>query len=456
MRGEVPARRIVAQLLNPLFPDQLSLIPPPPTSMARSSQKDLQAEVTRIDELLRTLRCPIDDPKKRLLRRLVAHQRGRKIVVFCACIDTAHALAGYLGWDRVGLVTGRGAHIASGPLGTSTLLSLFAPSAQRNPNRVHAREEITVLIATDMLSEGVNLQDAEVVVHYDLPWTPLRLQQRIGRIARLHSPHRVIRVEWFAPPADLGVVLPIGPILERKSTVQDTLGVAVTTRPGRARVISHAWAAREKNLERISAPWQAGNAGPVHAVVSHCREAVVALRFTWEHGSLDVVYATDITSGALTDSIERVGRVMSRLRECRACHRLPPPSLLQQVNQVAGTWLSQSMLARGGAATDTLIRRTLDLARASAHRRNGRFVMVLNRTLDRAINGLRAGAEGELHDCLGRAPSESCLHSWLARWPSRPVGVPSVQVLAALIGVGGEPAVHDGSSSTTPESSRSS
>ena len=50
---------------------------------------------------------------------------------------------------------------------------------------------MTLLLTTDLASEGVNLQDASVVVHLDLPWTAARLEQRVGRVARLASAHDV-------------------------------------------------------------------------------------------------------------------------------------------------------------------------------------------------------------------------------------------------------------------------
>ncbi|MDQ4080029.1 MAG: hypothetical protein M3125_04655, partial [Gemmatimonadota bacterium] len=74
------------------------------------------------------------------------------------------------------------------------------------PRATGAREPLTaeridVLIATDFLSEGVNLQDASVVVHLDLPWTPARLEQRVGRSRRLGAPHAVTTVYLMSPPA---------------------------------------------------------------------------------------------------------------------------------------------------------------------------------------------------------------------------------------------------------------
>ncbi|GAC1654974.1 MAG: hypothetical protein NVS4B3_19400 [Gemmatimonadaceae bacterium] len=97
-------------------------------------------------------------------------------------------------------LTSRGAVVAGGRISRSEALRRFAPTA--NAARPAAPGmRIDVLLATDLLSEGVSLQDAAVVVHLDLPWTPARLEQRLGRVARLGSCHKQVSVYAFAPPA---------------------------------------------------------------------------------------------------------------------------------------------------------------------------------------------------------------------------------------------------------------
>jgi hypothetical protein len=73
-----------------------------------------------------------------------------------------------------------------------------------------------MLITTDLLSEGVNLQDAGVIIHVDMPWTPARLEQRLGRIARLGSMHERVMSYAFTPPASADAVIRIESILRRK------------------------------------------------------------------------------------------------------------------------------------------------------------------------------------------------------------------------------------------------
>jgi len=86
------------------------------------------------------------------------------------------------------------------------VLRAFAPVAQGAPPPPPTLTT-DLLIATDLLSEGLNLQDAERVVHYDVPWSPARLAQRVGRVDRLGSPHAGIASVTFLPPEPLAAAL---------------------------------------------------------------------------------------------------------------------------------------------------------------------------------------------------------------------------------------------------------
>src|SRR5207245_3070534 len=107
-----------------------------------------------------------------------------------------------------------------------TIIRQFAPYYNDSTSEMLAKEgvpETRVLISTDVLSEGLNLQDATRVINYDLHWNPVRLMQRIGRVDRRLSPDvekRLIadhpetanlrgRVEFwnFLPPAELNALL---------------------------------------------------------------------------------------------------------------------------------------------------------------------------------------------------------------------------------------------------------
>lgn len=114
---------------------------------------------------------------------------GEKVVAFSQFADTVRALFSRLpNRSAAAGLTARGGLVVSGPILRPELLARFAPRAQSAapPRDV---ERIDCLLTTDLLSEGINLQDASVVVHLDLPWTPARLEQRVGRARRIGSTH---------------------------------------------------------------------------------------------------------------------------------------------------------------------------------------------------------------------------------------------------------------------------
>ncbi|RLC91081.1 MAG: hypothetical protein DRI39_10790, partial [Chloroflexi bacterium] len=87
-------------------------------------------------------------------------------------------------------------------------------------------EDIQLLIATDVLSEGQNLQDAQFVVNYDLPWNPVRMIQRAGRIDRLFSPHEKVFIYNVMPEQGLEDLLKLVQKLTRKiETIEDAVAL---------------------------------------------------------------------------------------------------------------------------------------------------------------------------------------------------------------------------------------
>src|SRR5207253_1244813 len=121
-----------------------------------------------------------------------------KTIVFVEAAATVRHLLRCLRGRRVAGVVGETGLFAGGPGGRADALRAFAPRAQGAPPPAPALET-DVLIATDLLSEGLNLQDAVRVIHYDLPWSPARLTQRVGRIDRAGSPHAQIETVALLP-----------------------------------------------------------------------------------------------------------------------------------------------------------------------------------------------------------------------------------------------------------------
>jgi helicase-like protein/phospholipase D-like protein len=122
------------------------------------------------------------DAKLNALRRLLIETHsGEKVLVFSQFADTVRYLEGQLkakGIERLAGVTGDSAD----PTG---LAWRFSPVSNEKRNAVGPERELRCLVATDVLSEGQNLQDARIVVNYDLPWAIIRLIQRAGRVDRI-------------------------------------------------------------------------------------------------------------------------------------------------------------------------------------------------------------------------------------------------------------------------------
>lgn len=144
-----------------------------------------------------------------------AHPKAR-IVAFAQYAETVAMLYRRLAHDGgAAMLDARGGLVSGGKLTRDETLVRFAPCAHgaEPPPR---SERIDLLLTTDLLSEGVNLQDADVVVHLDLPWTAARMEQRVGRVARLGSTHSRVHVYLLRPPASAAAVLRSELILQRK------------------------------------------------------------------------------------------------------------------------------------------------------------------------------------------------------------------------------------------------
>jgi ERCC4-like helicases len=106
----------------------------------------------------------------------------------------------------------------------TTVIRRFAPIANNVPGG-KATEPIHILISTDVLSEGLNLQDAAYILNYDLHWNPVRLIQRFGRIDRLNTLHRDIFAFNFLPDPKLEQHLGIAQALrERITEIHESIG----------------------------------------------------------------------------------------------------------------------------------------------------------------------------------------------------------------------------------------
>jgi SNF2 family DNA or RNA helicase len=138
---------------------------------------------------------------------------NRKIIVFTAFADTARYLYEQLTpWAKASLgveaalVTGAGRNQTTLPTlrkDLASILTAFSPRSKERPEDFADEGEIDLLIATDCISEGQNLQDCDWLINYDIHWNPVRIIQRFGRIDRIGSPNERIQLVNFWPNMEL-------------------------------------------------------------------------------------------------------------------------------------------------------------------------------------------------------------------------------------------------------------
>jgi len=160
------------------------------------------------------------DDKLAKLREVIEHKcrnpinaGNRKVIVFTAFADTARYLYEQLApWAKQALgiesalVTGTGTNQTTLPRlrkDLSSILTAFAPRAKERPEEFVGEGDLDLLIATDCISEGQNLQDCDWLINYDIHWNPVRIIQRFGRIDRIGSPNERIQLVNFWPNMEL-------------------------------------------------------------------------------------------------------------------------------------------------------------------------------------------------------------------------------------------------------------
>jgi hypothetical protein len=258
-----PFQLVLLPLVSDPWPAGVPMAP-----IRRSVLRDLGA----VDRILSTLHGP--DPKLAALYHLLRSLGPDKVVVFSEFRDTAEALwAALAPRFRVGRVDGAGGWLGRQRASRMAVLHRFAP-------RAHGRaappdlQRVDVLFATDVAAEGLNLQDASHVVCYDLPWNPVRILQRIGRIDRLGSDHAEVFPYLFVPADGLEELLGLtGRIRRKLGEINALLGgretrdllahLAGGTPEAAARVLDRLECEVELPMERLRALWEAARRCPV-------------------------------------------------------------------------------------------------------------------------------------------------------------------------------------------------
>ena len=176
---------------------------------------------SKLQELLSVLKSKVEHP---------INDNNKKVIIFTAFADTAEYLydnvSNYMkesfGLDSAmvtGSVEGRST-VLKMRLDLNTVLTCFAPvSKDKNLLMPGNTTEIDVLIATDCISEGQNLQDCDFLINYDIHWNPVRIIQRFGRIDRIGSKNEYIQLVNFWPDITLDEYINLKAKVETKMKI---------------------------------------------------------------------------------------------------------------------------------------------------------------------------------------------------------------------------------------------
>lgn len=190
--------------------------------------------LTRIWDRVKDIKPEKDAKLLRLKELLSGELRGRKVLVFTYYKDTARYLYRHLGHPenaqaRAFCTALDGLKVRRMDSGADAkervrIVEAFAPKANGRPEWSGTENEIDLLISTDVLSEGQNLQDCGLLLNYDLHWNPTRMVQRAGRIDRLGSEFEELWLYNMFPDAGLERLLRLVESLSTKISAIDQAG----------------------------------------------------------------------------------------------------------------------------------------------------------------------------------------------------------------------------------------
>ena len=179
---------------------------------------------------------------------------NKKVLIFTAFADTAEYLYDQLA-ERIKTDTGMNVALITGntegkctiarfPVSFNNILTYFSPLSKDKAHLPHPLDEdIDVLIATDCISEGQNLQDCDYLINYDIHWNPVRIIQRFGRIDRIGSKNKVILLVNYWPDMELDQYI------ELKGRVECRMKATVLTSTGNENILESATESEKDDLE---------------------------------------------------------------------------------------------------------------------------------------------------------------------------------------------------------------
>jgi SNF2 family DNA or RNA helicase len=212
----------------------------------RRYKADLQHDIDTL-EALYDIMCYITPDKDLKLKKLIEeiskkienpiNEANKKLLIFSAFADTTNYLYKHLSKyvkEKYGLETARiqgnsngNASTIPGSKDTDRLLTMFSPvSKDRELIFQNDKYNIDLLIATDCVSEGQNLQDCDTCINYDIHWNPVRIVQRFGRIDRIGSKNKLIQLINFWPNITLDEYIKLNSRVENRMVLVDATATA--------------------------------------------------------------------------------------------------------------------------------------------------------------------------------------------------------------------------------------
>ena len=200
----------------------------------RDLHKALQEDIEALGEIWNNVKYikPADDTKIRGLKELLMGSlKGKKVIIFTYYKDTARYIERELTKNEAsnfirsaGNPNIRRMDSGNHPSERTKTIQAFAPHSNKKPEIAGTDREIDILISTDILSEGQNLQDCGYLINYDLHWNPTRMIQRSGRIDRIGSPFDQLWIYNMFPDEGLEELLGIVERLSKKIIAIDSTG----------------------------------------------------------------------------------------------------------------------------------------------------------------------------------------------------------------------------------------
>jgi len=193
-------------------------------------QHDIDS-LTEIWHRVKDIKSGKDAKLAELKNRLSNELKGKKVIIFSYYKDTARYLYDQLGGkegesfrQKIGNPHIRRMDSGADPRERAGLVQAFAPKANNRPDLHGTVREVDIMISTDVLSEGQNLQDCGHLINYDLHWNPTRMVQRAGRIDRIGTDFKTLWIYNMFPEEGLERLLGLVQSLTEKISAIDRTG----------------------------------------------------------------------------------------------------------------------------------------------------------------------------------------------------------------------------------------